>query len=240
MRIIDNNTDFYDYWQGVYMDKSITFDRTDSFLLTKDIMCENLYTARTGYRFIKNYKPHNFVLLQVCNTFWLFLAEITKETDYGRPTDYTIELVTKWKNYSKKRCLIKLDVISFDWRVDMFFYHDKHSNVHDQSNILDIARDRANILVQAIDTNNFRIHSSINRYTIYKGDNTKVEKHIPLLKACGIASCIDSLEIFLAFEEYFSLEKSSLERTASIGITDEEKIENHGFDLRTSFRGKNK
>ena len=85
--------------------------------------------------------------------------------------------------------------------------------------------------------NDFKIKNSINSHIIFKGDNKEIEKHIPLLKACGIAAGIDSLEIYLAFEEFFSLEKSSLERTASIGLTDLEKIGNHGFDVKTSFRG---
>ena len=43
MRIIDKNTDFYDYLQYMwgYYDSS-SFDRTDSFLLTKDEFCECL------------------------------------------------------------------------------------------------------------------------------------------------------------------------------------------------------
>ncbi len=77
IRIIDKNTDYYDYWQTVYPDSSIIFDRTDSFLLTKDIFCEHLHTVRNRYRFTKGHKLYNLVLLQVCNTFWLFLVEIT-------------------------------------------------------------------------------------------------------------------------------------------------------------------
>lgn len=41
----------------------------------------------------------------------------------------------------------------------------------------------------------------------------------------------------ISLEEHFSHEKTSSERTTSVGITDKEKIENHGFDVRTSFRG---
>ena len=65
-----------------------------------------------------------------------------------------------------------------------------------------------------------------------------MEKHIPLFKACGIADYIDPLDMFLTFEEYFSLEKSSIEKTESVGLTDIEKVGNHGFDTKTSFRGK--
>lgn len=234
MRIIDKNTDFYDYWQTVYQDNLITFDRTDSFLLTKDIFCKYMYTISDRHRFIKDFKPHAFVSLQVCNSFWLFLAEVTKETNVGIPTDYTIELLTTWKNYNKPRCLMKLDVISFDRHVDSALYRGKNYKAYDKTKI----KNRTDVLVQAVDTNNFCVDRSVNKHIIYRGDDTKVEKHIPLLKACGIGNCIDSLEIFLAFEEYFSLEKTSSERTTSIGLTNNEKIENHGFDVRTSFRGK--
>ncbi len=234
MRIIDKQSDFYDYWQTVYQDSSTTFDRTDSFLLTKDIFCEHLYASRYRYKYSKDCMAHNFVLLQVCNTFWLFLVEITKETNYGAPKDYTIDLLTTWKNYDKPRCLIKLDVISFDWHVDSALYRGRHGKADDKTKI----KNRTDILIQAVDTNNFRIDHSVNKHTIHMGGNAKVEKHIPILKACGIGNCVDSLEIFLAFEEYFSLEKTSSERTVSIGLTNNEKIENHGFDVKTSFRGK--
>ncbi len=53
-----------------------------------------------------------------------------------------------------------------------------------------------------------------------------------------MAGCINPLDIYLAFDEYFSLEKQAQERTESVGITDKERIENHGFDVKTSFRGK--
>lgn len=236
MRIIDKNTDFYDYWQSVYRDSSVTFDRTDSFLLTKEIMCKHLHISR--YRFTKECELLNFVLLQIGNVFWLFLAEVTKSTDYGVPTDYKIELLKTWKNYDKPRCPIKLDVIRFGYAVQNAIYQDRHWNLYDKGKIIR----RADTLAKAIDQNDFDVLSSINKHTIYKSgrdyNSIPIEKHIPLLKACGIADCVDPLEVFLAFEEYFSLEKSATERTESVGLTDEEKIGNHGFDLKTSFRSK--
>ena len=42
MRIIDNNTDYYDWLQNVYPDDSLVFDRRDSFLVTKEIFCNHL------------------------------------------------------------------------------------------------------------------------------------------------------------------------------------------------------
>lgn len=233
MRIIDKNTDFYDYWQNIYIDRSTTFDRTDSFLLTKSMLCDHLYWIRSRFHTWRD-EPQVFVLLQICHTFWLFLLEVTQATDeYDRPKDYTVELVTTWKNYDKQRALLKLDVVRFSW--DIYRLLGFGWNLRKVSSEMVISR--ANDLIQAVNSGNYDIERSIDKHTIYKGDGTKIEKHIPLLKACGIAACIDPLEVYLAFEEYFSLEKSSLERTASVGLTNEEKIGNHGFDMKTSFRG---
>lgn len=235
MRILDKNTDFYDYLQNMYPDTSITFDRTDSFLLTKEIMCEHLRDYR-GYRSWKN--PFRYILLQVCNTFWLFLVEITETTSYDEPKNYAVELLTTWKNYDKPRALMKLDVITFDYTVDSAVrdYDYKAGGwVYDKSKI----EKRLPALVQAVDTNNIRIQQSINKHTIYHGSyENREEKHLPLLKACGLGSCINPLEIYLSFEEYFSLEKTAGERTESVGLTDVEKIGNHGFSTKDSFRGK--
>jgi hypothetical protein len=87
-----------------------------------------------------------------------------------------------------------------------------------------------------LNNGDFRVRKSLNSHTIYRGDDVTVEKHIPLLKASGLASEIDPLDIFTSLEEYFSLEKQSKERTESIDITDKEKAENHGFDSKVSFR----
>lgn len=234
MRIIDKNTDFYDYWQGVYPDRSVTFDRTDSFLLTKSMLCNHLYLLRNWHSGWKD-RPQVFLLLQICHTFWLFLLEVTQVAcEYDCPKDYTVDLVATWKNYDKRRSLIKLDIVSFGLGVSRLLGYSWGARKIDKEK----AVGRAGILAKAIDSDDFKIERSIDRCIIYKGDGTKVEKHIPILKACGIGNCIDSLEAYLAFEEFFSLEKSSKERTASKGLTDEEKVGNHGFDMKASFRGR--
>lgn len=231
LRIIDKNRDFYDYLQNVYRDDSVTFDRTDSFLLTKEMVCDRLYGVNVRSRWSSwRDNPNYFVLLQVCNTFWLLLLKVKRWKDgcviAEHPIDYTVELLTSWKNYNKERKLISVDIVSFTPEVTRLFYSRT------------LIEESLHRLIQAININDFRVEDSINKTTIYKGDGTKDEKHIPILKACGIGSCIDPLGIYLSFDEYFSLEKSSSERTSSLGITDNEKIENHGFDIKTSFRGK--
>ena len=231
MRIIGKETDFYDYLQNVYPDNSITFDRTDSFILTKEIICRYIYDYKD------NQNPYRFILLQVCNTFWLFLLEITTfaddSVDSSQPTNYNIELLAEWKNYDKSRSLIKLDLINFDYDISWMLRRKMFGSGYDKELIFK----RLPILIQGVDTNNIKIRKNLNKHIIYCG-NSQTEKHIPLLKACGIGNCIDALTVYSAIEEYFSLEKSAQERTTSIGITDNEKIENHGFDTKISFRGK--
>ena len=226
MRIIDKNTDFYDFYQNIYIDKTFTFDRRDSYLLTKEIICNCIIPHRYYSWRDKQYKNKEkyYLLLQVCNTFWLFKLIITKfNYDYDEPEDYNVELLARWRNFNKERKLIALDLIDF------------HTHFYD-------VKDRAikiEDLVDSIDNNNYKLIKSFNKHIIYIGGfNEMKERHIPILKASGLASLIDPHEIFLAIEEYFSLEKSESERRDPIGITDIDRIESHGFDKKTSFRGK--
>jgi hypothetical protein len=239
MRIIDKNTDFYDYLSNVYTDNTFTFDRSDSYLLTKEIMCEHLFIRKFYSRYNKIKKHHNFVLMQICNTFWLFLVEITKTDEYDKVKDYKIELLTTWKNFNKSRELCKLDVISFPYWINGQLTEGSGFWVtgFDTEKI----NKKIDTLIQAIDNNDYKVESNLNSYIIYrenKNDWDKTEKHIPILMACGIANCVEALDIYLSFEEYFSLEKSSAERREPIGTTNIDKIESHGFDKKTSFRGK--
>ena len=225
MRIIDKNTDFYDYIQNIYPDDSLVFDRTDSFVLTKEIMCDYISIPRYWRR--NNEEIYSHVLLQVCNTFWLFLLKVTKTTEWVLPSDYTIELLSTWKNYDKPRILINLNIIQLG--LSIYSIIDRDSDLYSTKTI--------DSFIQAINTNDYKVLRSIDSHTIYNGDK-KIEKHIPLLKACGVADYIDPMDIFLSFEEYFSLEKTASERRDPIGITDVDKVESHGFDKKTSFRGK--
>lgn len=224
MRIIDKNTDFYDYYQNIYKDDTFVFDRRDSFLLTKEMLCSYLYISKYYSWISRQYKynPFYFVLLQICNTFWLFIIEITEIDNYDKAKKYNIELLCQWKNYNKSRKLCELSIIDF--------YHYTRDNK-------DYIYNNINTFITAVNTNNYKLKKIINEQTIYNG-NEKIKKHIPLLKACGIANCIDAYDVYLAFEEYFSLEKSSMERREPIGITDIDKVESHGFDKKISFRGK--
>jgi hypothetical protein len=47
------------------------------------------------------------------------------------------------------------------------------------------------------------------------------------------------VDVFCSIEEHFSREKTAAERTEPLGATNNDKIIMHGFDTKTSFRGKN-
>lgn len=219
MRIIDSNKDYYDFYQNVYMDNTFTFDRRDSYNLSKEEFASNFYVDGIKFYHIEENKEnckHKYILLQICNTFWLFDLYITKYDSYGRCEDYELSLLHTWKNYNKDCKLIELTQVKFSWWADKL------------NNMLDL-----------INFNNHKVLKVFNDFTLYR-DNIIEKKHTPILQNIGIASLIPPLDIYLALEEYFSTIKTKSERRESIGLTDKEKIENHGFDLVTSFRGKNK
>lgn len=227
LRIIDKNTDFYDYIQGIYRDDTVVFDRTNSFILSKDIVCSKLHRHRTPI----------FLLLQVCNTFWLFFVEVTKRDNYGYTSDYTIDYLGGWKDYTAKRELIKMNTIALlglgSGTITSYSKGEKRF-VYDKDKVIA----NAGKIIAEIKTNNYRIEYRLDVGRVAAGDGSWHEKHIPILKECGIVKYINPQDIYFAFEEYFLAEKTASERTESVGITDKDKIENHGFDTKTSFRGK--
>ena len=236
MRIIDKNTDFYDYHQGIDTEGELVFDRTDSFLLTKEIMSSYLKREEKWVYKVRQFVPkvpsYNYLLLQAGHKFWLFLVTIPEKKQ-----DYTLSLIAAWSNYNRERALIKLDIISFSWSI-IYQLTDKSSANSD----IDINKlmERSDIAINAINTKDYKEVEHINSYSYYIGSdyNHKVTKHIPILKACGVANLIDPLEFYLAIDEYFSLEKQDSERIDAKGTTNNDKIKNHGFDTKTSFRGK--
>lgn len=225
MRIIDKITDYYDYLQDS-TDK-LVFDRRGSFMLTREIFCDKICFTR-HYRESK----YRFVLLQCGPTFWLLLVTITKRDNEHRPTDYTMELLATWKNYDKKRELLKLDLIYIQGIYGIYSWMTREL-VYDK--IIARVSDIKNEIIH----NNFDVENSIGSYTKVtssKGGFVTEEQNIPILRACGVGNIIEPIEMFCAIEEYFSLEKTASERTEALGSTNDDKIIMHGFDTKTSFR----
>ena len=238
MRIIDKNTDFYDYLQSIYPEDTLVFDRTDSFNLTKDVICDEVTRCydkhRTSYMKAYDGKYCEFMLLQAGNYFWLFIVELTKFSPIsGMVEDYIATLVTTWRDYSKPRTLLKFDLIKFGWEISTKLVSTGSYVMNGYD--IDKVKSGAEFLKQQITTNNYTVRHKFNKHAVYVGEK-RIEKHIPIFKASGFAQCINPQDMFLALDEYFSLEKSSSEKTSAEGTTNEDKIVNHGFDKKTSFR----
>lgn len=97
----------------------------------------------------------------------------------------------------------------------------------------------SNAIIDSITYRKYSIRSILSEHTFYRGTDyaNPIVRSIPILAPSGMAGLIDPMEIYLSFEEYFSTEKSKLERTESTGLTDIDRIINHGFDIKSSFRG---
>lgn len=144
------------------------------------------------------------------------MVTITKTDGFKNPVDYDIKVLDTWKNYDKPNALFKIDLISFK----AFYNIDPLIKMHTE------------------DLRNAINHNDI--YEEYHFDKNiyKNESNIPLLAPCGIGNIIDPSEMFYAVEEYFSIEKTRAETTEAKGATNDDKIIMHGFDTKTSFRGK--
>lgn len=237
MRIIDNKKDFYDYLQGIYRDDTIVFDRRNSYMLKKEDFAKQFVKRKAKDHYSMKYKKfitenpdYNLVLLQVCNTFWLILVNCTEYfgmayLDYC--TNYKLTLLSSWKDYDRERKLIDINIVRHWFKeetlddLDYIYSHqDEFQHIYPDGN------------------------SYGERCITYAGYSGEIDKEnpennpIPLLRETGIGSIMDPLDVYLAFEEYFSLEKTKNERTESVNLTNNEKVENHGFNLKNSFRGK--
>jgi hypothetical protein len=229
MRIIDKNTDFYDYLQDPT--DTLVFDRRGSFLLEKEDVCRALGVDKNWNR----NEPCRFILLQCGATFWLFLAYVTGFDSWSIPTDYELELLYTWRNINKSNELLKVDVVD----ADEYKMRDDKTHMLDRELIRKYIKDS----VDYIDRNSSRYYSIKNmnhstKLTDYKCGHKKEIQTIPILRPSGMGKLINPQEIFSAIEEYFSIEKTKLETTEPKGATNDDKIIMHGFDTKTSFRGK--
>jgi len=211
MRIIDNKYDFYDYLQDPT--DQLVFDRRGSYNLTKEVLCSKIkpYSYCSVSRTENNYH----MLIQCGAAFWLVLLKMNNTMD-----NYDFELLDFWKNYDKPNELLKIDLIVFGWRIN---------------------RGKVEDMRDAINHNDYLKDYNINRYTKYTDYKTTYKKEkcvVPILSPSGLGNIIDPMDMFCAIEEYFSIEKTKSETTEPKGVTNNDKIVMHGFDTKSSFRGK--
>lgn len=234
MRIIDKNHDFYDYLQEPT--DTLVFDRRGSFLLDKKRICDAMYHCN----FRTEDYSHSLISVQCGAAFWLFLATVTKFVDDSwtyrsneMPEDYELELLMSWKNYDIESKPIRVAVHECSWyRWENDDPKTGKYNISEQ----DLKNDTA--LGNRIQLGGYDVSTMETSVSTKNGYN-KIVYNIPLLRGLGIANLINPVEIFCGIEEHFSRAKTASERTEPIGATNDDKITMHGFDTKTSFRGKN-
>ena len=213
MRILDAKSDFYDYYQNIYYDPTFVYDRRDSYVLTRDDLL-SLVNNRWHGRYDDGI---HYFLLQVGHTFWLLRMKITKKRA-SLYLDYQFELMDKWKDYQVKKVPILLQYIDFSYFVE-----------DDKQRIAAAKRHEYKSLYKS----DHHIE-----YQTFKQGYKKFVRTIPILKDTGLTAILDAQEVFLALEEYVMLLKTDAEKTEPDGLTNDMKIEMHGFDTKNSFRGK--
>lgn len=238
MRIIDRQNDYYDYLQD-YED-TLVFDRRGSFLLSEEIFCRKLSTTSPVY----NNSRYHFMLMQCGVTYWFFLVHFNVPEHHILVSDYSLQLIGTWKNYNKPRHIIRLLLIEFKdtWKYGLRdWVKGKGADI-----IPDRVINKFSDLKSAINHGEFTAIEVISRNLKIVGSQdtctlasyTSEYSDIPLLKASRIPEFISAEDMYHAIDEYFSLEKTASEKVEAEGTTNKDKIINHGFDTKTSFRGK--
>ena len=241
MRIIDKQYDYYDYLQ--VRDDTLVFDRRDSYVVSKEYICRCIL-RETEDDF------HTFFLLQCGAQYWLILATATEMgiphaySTIKEPIDYSLEIIAKWKNYDKPIDVLKFEQIDINslWQYKLFDYDYKnHKRIMLEDNIRQHATDLMNAVIQG----DYRVTDELDVEYVWLRDkhgrptpNHERKKVYPILTACGIATIISADDMYNSIDEYFSLVKTASESTVAEGTTNNDKIVNHGFDVKASFRGK--
>ena len=207
MQILDKNKDFYDFYQNIYIDKTYTFDRRKSVYFHKEEWNDIFFNSERDYI---------YYVLQVGYSRYLYkitYIDVSKATVYvpSHLDNYKVELVKYWKNYD--------NLVDFEFGIEEDLESYGYKNYHP-------AYEKQNI--------DSLYNTELKKTYLYS--SRLKDKSYPILYESGIASCTDSHQLYMDIEEWLSAQKERELRTESKDITDKQKIVNHGFDTRESFR----
>lgn len=210
MRIIDKNKDFYDYLQCY--DDDVVFDRRGSYILTNQDICDLWCGFHEDF-------SDKYLLLQVGYSYWLMIAKCKSTavsiTNAPQCVDYSLELVDYWKDYNH------FDSLHFG-------AVDKHFSAEF---LFSKKWDWKSNLIDEIKRGNYEYKKDFTVDTYHKINDIKL-----VFCKTKIPSVVIADDLYNAFDEYFSHLKDDVKVD---NMTDIEKVESHGFDKKTSFRGKN-
>lgn len=207
MQILDKNKDFYDFYQNIYIDKTYTFDRRKSVYFHKEEWNDIFFNSARDYI---------YYVLQVGYSRYLYkitYIDVSKATVFvsSHLDNYKVELVKYWKNYD--------NLVDFEFGIEEELESYGYKNYHPSYE------------KQSIDS----LYNTELKKTYLYASRLKGRSY-PILYESGIASCTDSHQLYMDIEEWLSAQKERELRTESKDITDKQKIVNHGFDTRESFR----
>ncbi len=228
MKIIDRNSDYYDYLWQQNGDDEVVFDRRGSVLLSKQTLCDAINCGDGCYRIVNGKKrfipllPYNFfpwekkngepfflfVLAAGFNFFVIKLSFLRYEENTNLLIDFSMELICsrKWYEYKGE----PLNLYTVDSKA---FAVDKLSAEEWR---------KANL-------------SNCNFCPLLNLSGELERCPIPILRDAGFASIIPPEEIYCGIDEYLLASKNDV-NAESAGLSDADKAVNHGFDKRTSFR----
>jgi len=234
MQIIDKNKDFYDFLQFQYgIDKSRTYDRRGSIVLTQS-------------------KLINFLIGDYEKLF------INENIINGFNTKYEIQFVLECGNI---QYVIGIEDIKASYIAESVIeWEGKYTLLKEFNEFLHIF-DVAPVSISLLEINRIQLYGSkryqqhLHDYYRRKSKNwndaklidlvNKIKKDSkknnsdkllinPILKDSKIPSIVPAEKIMQGLELYFS--SLNEDKTINISLTDNDKLINHGFDKRWSFR----
>jgi hypothetical protein len=228
MRIIDKFKDYYDYLSNYSDTKdTVVFDRRGSIPLLKSDLVKYFAVDDRG-----NFSPtfHKWDMkcrpLILCTGQKLFVFRMKNPTrtlslisDYIYDAEF--ELLGSYWNYEYNDSPIRLGATS---------YNPKKINLKKWNSEL-VDPDFKSMTLK--DWKFEPIRKRINE-NIFRPIYAEIWPN-PILISSGIPSIIPAEEIYQGLEQYISSKKTE-EKIESVGLTNIEKVINHGFDKKTSFR----
>jgi hypothetical protein len=220
MYIIDKNKDYYDYLKGIYgIDKTITYDRRGSVVLSEFSLLNQLSNAYTLAKELHNLISTKHFVLEIGTVQYIFQTKITYKKDKFGINDAYIPVSGKYKiigilkehqHYFDKEISIvpfRLNFLNNHYYWDYWYYRNKNKE-----------------------------EKEIEIKTWSEVTDIQTDKIIvnPILTNTSIASFIPPMDIWIELNNYISSKYN--DKIIEIVNTDKDKVINHGFDTKSSFR----
>ena len=238
MKILDKNSDFYDYLSfSELSNDELTFDRRGSLKLTKKDLCvildDNLaYSSysksikgKRGSTYIDyNSRYYEIALAAGTNLFIILLSSLHYEQIEvnGKKenvlTDFSARLLCERKNYERDLGILNLYLIE-GYKRNSRYSQQRYSYAFSSGNKGDWAK------------------ANLNNATFINMIETAKEERTcyPILLGTGLCDVLSAESVYNGIEEYLFAARTE-KNQESKGLNDEGKIINHGFDTKTSFR----